>query len=141
MPGQDHAKIIAQIEAKIKELEKQIPDFKASVSVTNDLLPAETLPDLPIVRKFQAAASVVVNHPVEVKPMTFATEACIFVPRLNIPTVVLGPGDPKLAHQPNEYIDIELMAEAARIYAYSAVEMLSIIFVCENTRGCPDMMG
>jgi len=124
MPGQDHARIIAQIEDKIKEFEKRIPGFKATVTVTNDLLPAETLPDLPVVRNFQQAASTVTQRQVEIKPMTFATEACIFVPRLNIPTIVFGPGDPKMAHQPNEYIDIDLMAESARVYAYSALKML-----------------
>ncbi len=125
MPGQDHTRIIAQIEDTIKEFEQRIPGFKATISVTNDLLPAETSADLPIVKKFQAAASKAVNRSIELKFMTFATEACIFVPKLNIPTIVIGPGDPKLAHQPNEYVDIGLMEEAARIYAVSAVDLLS----------------
>lgn len=124
-PGQDHKKILAQLEDLLKGFEKTIPDFKFSLSATNDLLPAETSADLPIVKKFQAAASKAAKRTIELKFMTFATEACIFVPKLNIPTIVLGPGDPKLAHQPNEYVDIGLMEEAAQIYAVAALDLLS----------------
>jgi len=125
VPGQDHVKIIAQIEEKIKELEQRIPNFKATIKVMNDLPAAETAPDNPTVLRFQAAASEAAGRNVETKVMTFATEACIFVPELHVPTIVLGPGDPKLAHQPNEFVEINKMADAARIYAHAAVKMLS----------------
>jgi len=124
VPGQDHPAIIAQIEAVIQQLEQRVKDFKATVKLIHDLPPAETAPDHPAVLKFQAAASEALGKPVETQVMKFATEASIFVPALNVPTIVLGPGLPGLAHQPDEYVEIDKMVEAARIYALAAANML-----------------
>jgi succinyl-diaminopimelate desuccinylase len=41
-----------------------------------------------------------------------------------IPTIIYGPGDPSLAHVPNEWIGIDEVMEAARAYALCAVELL-----------------
>lgn len=125
LPGQDHRQLIAQIEEKISILEQTYPDFRASVKVLNDLPPAETPADHPAVLKFQAAASAAAGREIEIVVMRFATEACIFAPQLNVPCIVLGPGDPALAHQPNEFVEIDAMHEAARIFAFTALEMLS----------------
>ena len=38
---------------------------------------------------------------------------------------MMFPGEPELAHQANESIDIENFVRAARIYAYSIVELCS----------------
>lgn len=35
----------------------------------------------------------------------------------NIPALVIGPGETKMAHYPNEYIEINAMTEAARLFA------------------------
>jgi acetylornithine deacetylase/succinyl-diaminopimelate desuccinylase-like protein len=43
---------------------------------------------------------------------------------LNIPFIICGPGNPKLNHQTNEWIDIRNMVESARIYTLAATELL-----------------
>ncbi len=55
---------------------------------------------------------------------TFATDGSVFVPAYNAPMVICGPGLPEKAHQPNEYVEVHRLTEAARIYALAAVEML-----------------
>ena len=42
-----------------------------------------------------------------------------------IPTIIYGPGDPSLAHVPNEWVGIDEVMEATRAYALCAVELLS----------------
>jgi len=124
VPGQDHVKIMAQFEEKLKEFEQRIPGFQATIKKMLDLPAAETSPENPVVLKFKAAATEALGRPVKIEVMKFATDAATFVPRLNVATVVLGPGDPVLAHQPDEFVEIEKMVEAARIYALAAVKML-----------------
>jgi acetylornithine deacetylase/succinyl-diaminopimelate desuccinylase-like protein len=41
-----------------------------------------------------------------------------------IPTVIYGPGDPRLAHVPDEWVDIDEVLEATRAYALSALALL-----------------
>jgi acetylornithine deacetylase/succinyl-diaminopimelate desuccinylase-like protein len=38
--------------------------------------------------------------------------------------VICGPGRPELAHQPNEFVDIDRIVEAARIYTLAALDLL-----------------
>jgi succinyl-diaminopimelate desuccinylase len=38
--------------------------------------------------------------------------------------VILGPGEARLAHQPNEYVEIDKLIKAAEFYGAFAVEYL-----------------
>ena len=50
------------------------------------------------------------NH----KKVTFGSEAGLFQDKLNIPTVVCGPGSINQAHKANEYISIDQLAKGGR---------------------------
>jgi len=41
-----------------------------------------------------------------------------------IPTVIYGPGDPSLAHKPNEYVSIVELLNAAKVYTNVLIEIL-----------------
>ncbi|MBX6341570.1 MAG: M20/M25/M40 family metallo-hydrolase, partial [Thermomicrobiaceae bacterium] len=40
------------------------------------------------------------------------------------PTIIYGPGDPSLAHKPDEWVGIDELLEATRAYALAAVALL-----------------
>ena len=92
--------------------------------LTNDLPPVETAPGHPAVAAFRRAAQEANGVPPEMGIVRFATDAAVFLPALGVPTLILGPGDPDLAHQPDEFIEIEKMVVAARAYLAAAVRML-----------------
>lgn len=46
----------------------------------------------------------------------FWTEASLFTQNNTIPGIVIGPGDPSLAHSPNEYVYVEEVLQASEIY-------------------------
>ena len=56
---------------------------------------------------------------------TYATDGSVFVPAYHAPMVICGPGLPEKAHQPNEYVDITRLTEAARIYTRAALDLLT----------------
>ncbi|HUG15842.1 MAG TPA: M20 family metallopeptidase [Thermomicrobiales bacterium] len=45
---------------------------------------------------------------------------------VGIPTIIYGPGDPKLAHIPDEWVGVDEMLDAARAYALAALEILGV---------------
>lgn len=124
VPGQDHAELLRLLETFLARLESEIPNLKASIRLTYELPPAETPQDAVAVQKFREAANSYCAMETPITKVPFATEAAIFVPTLGVPTMILGPGDPALAHQPNEFIEIAEMEKAAKLYAAAAVEML-----------------
>jgi succinyl-diaminopimelate desuccinylase len=124
VPGQDHGAILKQVEDLIADLSRRIPDFKAFVKVTNDRPPVETSPDEPVVRTFaDIVAEVAGERPVP-KGVCYYTDAVAFVPVLNAPMIICGPGDAKLAHQPDEYVEISKLVQAAKIYTLAAARLL-----------------
>jgi succinyl-diaminopimelate desuccinylase len=125
VPGQNHADLLARLETLLAELGHRIPAFRATVRHAYDLPPVETAPDAPAVLSFSDAVQEATGRTVQPHRVRFATEGAIFIPALGTPTLIFGPGDPALAHQPNEYVEIERMVEAARIYALAAVKLLS----------------
>jgi succinyl-diaminopimelate desuccinylase len=124
VPGQDHPAILRQVDGLIADLKRRIPDFQASVKVVNDRPPVETSPDEPVVRKFaDVVAQVTGERPVP-KGVHYYTDAVAFVPQLKIPMIICGPGDAKLAHQPNEHVEITKLIQAAKIFALAAAKLL-----------------
>jgi succinyl-diaminopimelate desuccinylase len=124
VPGQDHRSILKQVEELIAGLSRVIPDFKASVKVTNDRAPVETSPNEPAVQTFaDIVAEVAGERPVP-KGVRYYTDAVAFVPVLKAPMIICGPGDAKLAHQPNEHVEISKLVQAARIYTLAAAKLL-----------------
>jgi acetylornithine deacetylase/succinyl-diaminopimelate desuccinylase family protein len=55
-----------------------------------------------------------------------AVDDAAFLNQAGIPTLSMGPGDIKLAHAPNEYIDIADVIDAAKVYALTIVEWCGI---------------
>jgi succinyl-diaminopimelate desuccinylase len=124
VPGQDHRAILKQVQDLIADLSRRIPDFRASVKVTNDRAPVETSPNEPAVQTFaDIVAEVAGERPVP-KGVRYYTDAVAFVPVLKAPMIICGPGDAKLAHQPNEHVEISKLVQAAKIYTLAAAKLL-----------------
>jgi succinyl-diaminopimelate desuccinylase len=124
VPGQDHRAILRQVEDLIADLSRRLPDFKALVKVTNDRAPVETSPDEPAVQSFaDVVAEVAGERPVP-KGVRYYTDAVAFVPVLRAPMIICGPGDAKLAHQPNEHVEVSKLVQAARIFTLAAAKLL-----------------
>jgi succinyl-diaminopimelate desuccinylase len=84
----------------------------------------ETSPNEPAVQTFaDIVAEVAGERPVP-KGVRYYTDAVAFVPVLKAPMIICGPGDAKLAHQPNEYVEISKLVQAAQIYALAAAKLL-----------------
>jgi succinyl-diaminopimelate desuccinylase len=45
--------------------------------------------------------------------------------RAGFPTIIYGPGDPRLAHVPDEWVGVDEVLAATRAYALSAVALIA----------------
>lgn len=125
VPGQDHSQIVKQVEELFVQMQAKMPDFKASLKVVNDRPPVTTAADDPAVIKFNAAIAEVTGQPAVPKGVRYYTDAAALVPVLNIPMIICGPGHAGLAHQPNEYVDIDLLVQAVKIYTLATLKFLA----------------
>lgn len=125
VPGQDHGAIVNQVEELIADLGRRLPDFCASLEVINDRMPVTTSPQEAVVQRFcDVVAEVVGARPVP-KGVNYCTDAVEFAPTLSAPMIICGPGDARLAHQPNEYVEVTKLVEAARIFTLAAARLLT----------------
>jgi succinyl-diaminopimelate desuccinylase len=125
VPGQDHQAILGQIERLILDLGKMTPDFKASAKIINDRAPIETPADNPAVGIFSEVIREVTGRSLVPKGTRYFTDGVVLAPALKAPLLICGPGAPGLAHQPNEYVEIDKLLEAVRIYTMAAMRFLS----------------
>ncbi|MBM9606194.1 M20 family metallopeptidase [Desulfopila inferna] len=124
VPGQGHQEIVRRVENLITELSRKDPELDATVRVTNDRIPVETLPDEPLVQKFLDVVAEVTGKRTAPKGARYYTDGAAFVPVLKIPMIICGPGDAKLAHQPNEFVEVAKLVESVKIYTLAAAKFL-----------------
>lgn len=85
-----------------------------------DMPPVTTSETDPFVAVVENALLAVCGAAAEVGKigLPFFSDASVFHPRFGCPTVILGPGEPDMAHQTDEYCDIEKIGVAVSIYQH-----------------------
>jgi len=123
--GQDHQQILKQVQDLIAHLENENPGFKGEASAlsvnTKPVVTDENHPAVVQFKKILERETSVDTTPIG---MYYGTDAAVYVPLYGYPMIICGPGRAELAHQPNEFIDIDKLIEAARLYTLAAVEWL-----------------
>jgi succinyl-diaminopimelate desuccinylase len=54
-----------------------------------------------------------------------STDGTILVRDRGIPVVVYGPGDKRIPHQPDEFVDLDEVMRAARVYVVAILMFMS----------------
>lgn len=125
VPGMKHQDILSDLLDIISMLKNSIEGFNASIEVLNDRPSVETLCDDPFVMLAKEVIEEELNKVEEPKGVNFYTDASVFLPATNLPAIFYGPGDAEMAHQPNEYVQVDRVLEAAKFYAAIAIRYLS----------------
>ena len=125
VPGQEHSVILSQIENIVQGLGTKVPGFKAAAKTVNDHPSVETSPSEPVLQNFSSIVTEMTGRKAVLKGANYFSDAVGFLPVLKVPLLLFGPGDPGLAHQPNENVEVCKLVEAARIYAVTAARLLN----------------
>jgi succinyl-diaminopimelate desuccinylase len=115
LPGQNHDDIVREVRDMAAELESTIPGLKLQINVGNDMPPVETPVGHPLIVAASAAVGEVTGSHTHVRGATYYTDGGMWVDS-KIPMVIFGPGDDKLAHQPNERVAVSQLVQGVRGY-------------------------
>jgi succinyl-diaminopimelate desuccinylase len=124
VPGQNHHDIMARLQDLIKELGAHDSDFKASIEITNDRPAIETSSKDPAVKRMVDIVAEITGELPIPKGVNYYTDAATLAPAFKAPMIICGPGHLGLAHQPNEYVEIEKLVQAAKIYTAATYQFL-----------------
>lgn len=127
LPSQNHQEILENVHEMVELSKVRYPNMEAEVKVAADLEPVKTNIDDPFV-DLTLKASESVSGPREApKGFTGITDACAFKEaKKDFPIIVMGPGDIRLAHQPNEYVEIEEYLNSIETYKEVAKRFLKM---------------
>jgi succinyl-diaminopimelate desuccinylase len=122
VPGVDH---LALVEAVRTEAESAAGEsLHTSVEVIDDRPAVETPPDSPVVMALLGAHERVTGEPGRLGGVPGATDGTVLTGRGGVPSVVYGPGGKYIAHQADEYVEVDEIVRCAEVYAEAARRFL-----------------
>lgn len=116
VPGVAHETIGRRIQMTLNAVVGSHPGIQGSLKTALDREPVASSAHSPLALAGGQAVRQVMVKTTRPAGTPYLTDGCIWVPALNLPMVICGPGNRALAHQPNEYVEVLELEQAARIY-------------------------
>jgi succinyl-diaminopimelate desuccinylase len=123
-PPVAHPALIARIVALGEAVRAEHPAHQFAVEVIDDRPATEIDPGHPLARAVAEAHTLIHGAPPRLGGVPGSTDGTIIARERGVPVVVYGPGDKWLPHQPDERIDLDDVAAAARVYVVAVQRML-----------------
>jgi succinyl-diaminopimelate desuccinylase len=124
IPGVDH-------EALVRELEVHVADAAASHGIETELTRIDDRPavavgeDDRLVRAVWDAHEAIAGTAPHLGGVPGSTDATVITSRTGIPSVVYGPGGKWIAHQADEFVELDDLVRHAHVYVEAADRFLS----------------
>ena len=123
IPGIDHPALVAELSG-LAERAGRPHGVGAEIELIDDRPVVEVAPDAPLVRAvWDAHAAVLATEP-RLGGVPGATDGTVLTSRTGVPSVVYGPGGKWIAHQADEYVELDDIARHAEVYAEAALRFL-----------------
>lgn len=125
IPGETLEEVRGEVQEVIAELKREDPELDAQIVPQRESTgrgPMETAVDHPLVKALQRAGADILGHEPVVKGVDYWTDGAHLV-KAGIPTVVFGPGHIAQAHGAVEFVEVEQLVKAAKVYALTALEL------------------
>jgi succinyl-diaminopimelate desuccinylase len=116
VPGMSAEDILSELQA--------LAGADITFEVLDDKPPVETPPDHPFVRLCQESCRSVLGKEPSLGGVPYYSDAAILSPALDLPWVIIGPGETGMSGQRDEYVTIDKVFAAADIYMQIATDYL-----------------
>ncbi|WP_088043688.1 peptidase [Bacillus sp. EAC] len=80
----------------------------------------------PFMESLKEAFETVYEKEPIVEASPWGTDGGLFTQIKQIPTIVFGPGETKVAHYPNEYIDLDELIQCSKVIAYTLLDWCGV---------------
>jgi acetylornithine deacetylase/succinyl-diaminopimelate desuccinylase family protein len=121
LPGDAPEAVIAELRARLDPIADQVPGFRYELSEpTWNIPPNDVSPEEPVVRSLLLAHEAVLGVPTAVTAFPAGTDA----PHMGFPTVVCGPGAVAQAHSTDEFVAVDQLVTAVRLYLWTVLDLL-----------------
>ena len=133
IPGETLEEVLRQFEDALKGIKAQVPDVRATVRFLPacDALPShpplDTSPDENLVRHCGTWNEMVTGMEPEICGVPFWSDAAVFSDRLGIPAIVYGPGYIDQAHSASEFVPVDHLCKASRVFALMAASLTQAV--------------
>jgi succinyl-diaminopimelate desuccinylase len=123
---EDIAEVKAEVAAMMERVRARRPELQYEIRDLFEVQPTMTDRDAPVVRTVEAAITRVLDRHAQfvVSPGTYDQKHIDRIGRLKN-CIAYGPGILDLAHQPDEWVGIDDMADAAKVMALTLKELLT----------------
>lgn len=126
VPSQRHETIVEDLRRVADEVARDFgPELRVEVETINNAEGVETPSGDHLIEEMVQAITDVRGQRPTVGGVVYTTDASVLKPAFDLPTVICGPGTPGMAHQPDEWVAIDQLDQAAQIYASLAVRLLA----------------
>lgn len=122
IPGEDPDEVVAEIRAIAERAIAPVPGLRVEVRARGGRRAIVSDPESAAGRALQAATRYL-GKEVVLTGFFAGTDGKHFAAH-GIPTLIMGPGDPATAHTPDEWVGIDEVMEATRLYALTALALL-----------------
>jgi succinyl-diaminopimelate desuccinylase len=122
IPGETPESVAAEIRAVAERAVAGVPGLRVEIRQRAGRQAIESDPESPVGRALQAATRYL-GKEVVLTGFFAGTDGKHFAAK-GIPTLIMGPGDPATAHTPDEWVGIDEVMEATKLYALTALALL-----------------
>ncbi len=126
VPTITHAELLTAIQQEATLLTATYPMYRFELETLDDRPSTETAVDDPVVQAVIAAHTQIYGTVPVIGGVPGATDGTILWRERAIPIVVYGPGKKRIAHQPDEYVELDEVVRAAQVYISAALRFLGV---------------
>ena len=121
LPGETKEQVYAEFRRRLDGLAAEDPGFRYEITEPSWLIPPNDIAiEEPVVQSLLGAYRQVCGRPTEATAFVAGSDA----PHMGFPTVVCGPGSINQAHSTCEFVAVEQLVAAARMYLWTVFDLL-----------------
>jgi acetylornithine deacetylase len=121
LPNESKEDVYGELEELLAEVGESVPDFRGELTEPGLLVPAnEVESEEPLVVALGESLAEIFGEPLELQGFLAGSDAAYY----GSPAVICGPGSIEQAHTTNEFVAVEDLVLATRLYLRTALRML-----------------
>ncbi|MNO24110.1 putative succinyl-diaminopimelate desuccinylase [compost metagenome] len=124
VPPLTHAPLLEEIKRTLLRIQHVNPGFSFEVEQILDRSSIYTNPDHPLIR---TALEINGQSDQDVHGVPYYTDGSVLQDEGELPILIYGPGDERLAHQPDEWVNIDTYLESITFYRETALRFLGTL--------------